>query len=186
METMKIRSEDVQGLRMLTDQSVSLRDCKRALTECNGDREKALSWLREQGILKPSTTKFGKMVLPPRGSGPGWSYVYVKAQHFLKMNPEVAKTQWKRDFGVPEEHHEKVRSGLEQILAGAGREQERPLRDIGIEPFYGMVRVLGLEVVEQMADFRKDGILDHMILEQPMMGMRMTIFNLVENRWDAL
>jgi elongation factor Ts len=45
-----ISAKDVNELRNKT--GVGMMDCKKALTECNGDMEAAIDWLREKGIAK--------------------------------------------------------------------------------------------------------------------------------------
>ncbi len=45
-----ISAKDVNELRSKT--GAGMMDCKKALTECNGDMEAALDWLREKGIAK--------------------------------------------------------------------------------------------------------------------------------------
>lgn len=45
-----ITAKDVKELREKT--SAGMMDCKKALTECDGDMEKAIDWLREKGIAK--------------------------------------------------------------------------------------------------------------------------------------
>lgn len=45
-----ISAKDVNELRTKT--GAGMMDCKKALTECEGDMEKALDWLREKGIAK--------------------------------------------------------------------------------------------------------------------------------------
>lgn len=45
-----ISAKDVNELRSQT--GAGMMDCKKALTECNGDMEKAVDWLREKGIAK--------------------------------------------------------------------------------------------------------------------------------------
>lgn len=47
---MAITAQDVKALREKT--GAGMMDCKKALTECNGDIEKASEWLREKGIAK--------------------------------------------------------------------------------------------------------------------------------------
>jgi len=44
---MAITAETVKGLRQRT--GLPLMDCKKALTECNGNEEAAIQWLRERG-----------------------------------------------------------------------------------------------------------------------------------------
>lgn len=45
-----ISAKDVNELRSKT--GAGMMDCKKALTECNGDMEAAVDWLREKGIAK--------------------------------------------------------------------------------------------------------------------------------------
>lgn len=45
-----ITAKDVNELR--TQTGAGMMDCKKALTECNGDIEAAVNWLREKGIAK--------------------------------------------------------------------------------------------------------------------------------------
>ena len=47
---MAITAKDVQKLREMT--GVGMMDCKKALTETNGDMDKAVEWLREKGLAK--------------------------------------------------------------------------------------------------------------------------------------
>ena len=47
---MAITAKDVKALREKT--GAGMMDCKKALTECDGDIEKASEWLREKGIAK--------------------------------------------------------------------------------------------------------------------------------------
>lgn len=55
---MAITAKDVQKLREMT--GVGMMDCKRALTEAEGDFDKAIEWLREKG-LAAQTKKAGKI-----------------------------------------------------------------------------------------------------------------------------
>lgn len=47
---MAITASDVKELRERT--GAGMMDCKKALTECDGDLDKAIDWLREKGIAK--------------------------------------------------------------------------------------------------------------------------------------
>lgn len=47
---MAFTASDVKTLRERTN--VGMMDCKKALTECNGDMDKAIEWLREKGLAK--------------------------------------------------------------------------------------------------------------------------------------
>ena len=55
---MAITAKDVQALREMT--GVGMMDCKKALTEADGDFDKAIEWLREKG-LAAQTKKAGKI-----------------------------------------------------------------------------------------------------------------------------
>ncbi len=50
---MTISASDVKQLRDQTN--APMMDCKKALTECGGDMEKAVKWLRERGIMKAAS-----------------------------------------------------------------------------------------------------------------------------------
>jgi hypothetical protein len=176
----RITVKDIQSLRTQTESTVSIGDCKRALIECHKDQDKAYAWLKEQKILQLRSTKFENWAFPPAGAESIWGYIYAKAQIFLRMNAGIAEKKWERDFGVPAQYHDKVRSGLEQILAGAGQKREKALRGIGICAFYALVDVLRFRVIMQGAEFGDDDILDTMTLEQPLTGKKVTMFNLVD------
>ena len=47
---MAFTAQDVKALREMTN--VGMMDCKKALTECDGDMDKAVEWLREKGLAK--------------------------------------------------------------------------------------------------------------------------------------
>ena len=55
---MAITAKDVQKLREMT--GVGMMDCKKALTEAEGNMDKAIEWLREKG-LAAQTKKAGKV-----------------------------------------------------------------------------------------------------------------------------
>ena len=55
---MAISAKDVQKLREMTN--VGMMDCKKALTEAEGDFDKAIEWLREKGMAA-QTKKAGKI-----------------------------------------------------------------------------------------------------------------------------
>ena len=55
---MAISAADVKNLREMT--GVGMMDCKKALTAADGDKDKAIEWLREKG-LAAQTKKAGKV-----------------------------------------------------------------------------------------------------------------------------
>lgn len=52
---MSISATDVKELREMT--GAGMMDCKKALTECSGDMEKAITWLREKGMARAAKRK---------------------------------------------------------------------------------------------------------------------------------
>ena len=55
---MAFTAKDVQALREMT--GVGMMDCKKALSAADGDKDKAIEWLREKG-LAAQTKKAGKV-----------------------------------------------------------------------------------------------------------------------------
>ena len=47
---MAFTAQDVKTLREMT--GVGMMDCKKALSECDGDMDKAVEYLREKGLAK--------------------------------------------------------------------------------------------------------------------------------------
>ena len=66
---MAFTAADVKTLREMT--SVGMMDCKKALTECDGDMDKAVEWLREKGLAK-AAKKAGRI------AAEGMSYAMVE------------------------------------------------------------------------------------------------------------
>ena len=65
---MAFSAQDVKTLREMT--SVGMLDCKKALTETNGDINKAVEWLREKGLAK-AAKKAGRI------AAEGMAYAHV-------------------------------------------------------------------------------------------------------------
>ncbi len=101
MENVAITAQMVKALREKT--GAGMMDCKKALTECNGDMENSIDWLREKGISK-AAKKAGRI------AAEGLSKVVVdgnkaclveinsetdfvaKNEQFLKLVDDLAKT----------------------------------------------------------------------------------------------
>ena len=66
---MAFTAADVKTLREMT--SVGMMDCKKALTETDGDMDKAVEWLREKGLAK-AAKKAGRI------AAEGMSYALVE------------------------------------------------------------------------------------------------------------
>ena len=92
---MAISAKDVQKLREMT--GVGMMDCKKALTESEGDFDKAIEWLREKG-LAAQTKKAGK------AAAEGVSYAVVTEKGvgvIIEVNSQtdfVAKNDVFKDF----------------------------------------------------------------------------------------
>ena len=92
---MAISAKDVQKLREMT--GVGMMDCKKALTESDGDFDKAVEWLREKG-LAAQTKKAGKI------AAEGVSYAVVTEKGVgvvIEVNSQtdfVAKNDVFKDF----------------------------------------------------------------------------------------
>ena len=92
---MAITAKDVQKLREMT--GVGMMDCKKALTEAEGDFDKAIEWLREKG-LAAQTKKAGKV------AAEGVSYAVVTEKGvgvIIEVNSQtdfVAKNDVFKDF----------------------------------------------------------------------------------------
>ena len=92
---MAITAKDVQKLREMT--GVGMMDCKKALTEAEGDFDKAIEWLREKG-LAAQTKKAGKV------AAEGVSYAIVADNGVgvvIEVNSQtdfVAKNEVFQDF----------------------------------------------------------------------------------------
>ncbi len=88
---MSFTAKDVAELRARTN--AGMMDCKKALTECNGDFEKATVWLREKGIAA-AAKKQGRIA----SEGVVASYIHMggKIGVLVEVNCEtdfVAKTE---------------------------------------------------------------------------------------------
>ena len=92
---MAISAKDVQKLREMT--GVGMMDCKKALTESEGDCDKAIEWLREKG-LAAQNKKAGKV------AAEGVSYAVVTEKGvgvIIEVNSQtdfVAKNDVFKDF----------------------------------------------------------------------------------------
>ena len=92
---MAISAKDVQKLREMT--GVGMMDCKKALSEADGDFDKAIEWLREKG-LAAQTKKAGKI------AAEGVSYAIVADNGVgvaIEVNSQtdfVAKNEVFQDF----------------------------------------------------------------------------------------
>ena len=112
---MSFTAQDVKELRETT--GVGMMDCKRALTECGGDMEKAIDYLREHG-LAAAQKKAGRIA----AEGIAYAAVYDDIGVVVEVNSEtdfVAKNEMFTDFvkGVAEAAAVNAPSDVEALLA---------------------------------------------------------------------
>ena len=92
---MAFTAKDVQALREMT--GVGMMDCKKALTAADGDKDKAIEWLREKG-LAAQTKKAGKIA----AEGASFAVVTEKGVGvIIEVNSQtdfVAKNDVFKDF----------------------------------------------------------------------------------------
>ncbi len=91
---MAISAKDVKELREMT--GVGMMKCKEALVACDGDKEKAVDWLREKG-LAAQTKKAGKVA----AEGVSKAYVINGVGVILEVNSQtdfVAKNATFQEF----------------------------------------------------------------------------------------
>ncbi len=95
---MAFTAKDVQALREKT--GVGMMDCKKALTESDGDMDKAIDYLREKG-LSVATKKAGRIAA--EGAVLSYSDEQAKVAVLVEINSEtdfVAKNEEFKKFGV--------------------------------------------------------------------------------------
>ena len=125
---MAISAADVKNLREMT--GVGMMDCKKALTECDGDIDKAIEYLREKG-LAASAKKAGRIA----AEGMAYATVIDGVGVVVEVNAEtdfVGKNEKFQNFvkGVAAVVAKEDPKDLEALMAapyGNGRtvEQER-------------------------------------------------------------
>lgn len=94
---MSFTAKDVADLRARTN--AGMMDCKKALTECDGDFEKAIVWLREKGMAA-AAKKQGRLA----SEGIVTSYIHMNGTIgvLVEINCEtdfVAKTELFQEIG---------------------------------------------------------------------------------------
>ena len=112
---MSFTAQDVKELREVT--GVGMMDCKRALTECDGDMEKAVDYLREHG-LAAAQKKAGRIA----AEGIAYAAVFGAVGVVVEVNSEtdfVAKNEMFTDFvkGVAETVANESPADVEALLA---------------------------------------------------------------------
>ena len=79
---MEITASLVKELREIT--GAGMMDCKKALTECDGDKDKAINYLREKGIAKSAKKE-------SRIASEGLANIYVNGNDavIIEVNSET-------------------------------------------------------------------------------------------------
>ena len=114
---MAISAADVKNLREMT--GVGMMDCKKALTECDGDMDKAIEYLREKG-LAASAKKAGRIA----AEGMAYAAVIDGVGVVVEINAEtdfVGKNEKFQGFvkGVAEVVAKQAPADLEALMAAA-------------------------------------------------------------------
>jgi len=116
---MSITATMVKDLRERT--GVGMMDCKKALTECNGDEEKAIAWLREKGLSKAAkkagrATSEGLVTIVAAADGKSAAMSELKCEtDFVSKNEEfIALAE-----GIAKLALEKKTSDIEALPAEA-------------------------------------------------------------------
>lgn len=124
MPAIEIKAADVQKLRQMT--GAGLMDCKRALTEKGGDFEKAIQYLREQGIAKSSNRA-------DRVAGEGliaaWLSDNAKEGILLELNCETDFVARNEDFVAMSKSLLKTISS-NQSLSSASQVPQEPIKSL--------------------------------------------------------
>ena len=90
---MAITAKDITTLREQT--GAGMLDCKNALTECNGDMDKAADWLREKGIAKAAKKQSR---IAAEGSVFLYNHMNGKIGVMLELNCETDFVAKNEDF----------------------------------------------------------------------------------------
>lgn len=163
-----ISMEDITKLREKTD--AGIMDCKKALTECNGDMEKAVEWLREKGMATiakkadriASNGRIGFYNHMNNGlvgvmvevncetDFVSRSEKFVELVNNIAMHIAASRPQYISREEVPADVVEKEK----EVLRAQGREQGKPeaicekMAEGGLKKFYGEVVLLDQEYVK--------------------------------------
>ena len=121
MSTVTISAQDINKLRQAT--GAGMLDCRKALTETNGDFEAAIDWLRKQGqkvAAKRSDreAKEGVIVAQTTADNKSGIILCISAEtDFVSRNPEfVAFVQKIADAAI--EHNVQTAEELNDIMVG--------------------------------------------------------------------
>ena len=100
---MAFTAQDVKTLREMTN--VGMMDCKKALTEVDGDMDKAVEWLREKGLAK-AAKKAGRI------AAEGMTYATV-----IDGKGVVVEVNSETDFAAKSEIFQEFVKGIAKTIA---------------------------------------------------------------------
>lgn len=103
---MAFTAQDVKTLREMTN--VGMMDCKKALSEVDGDMDKAVEWLREKGLAK-AAKKAGRI------AAEGMSYADV-----IDGKGVVVEVNSETDFAAKSEIFQDFVKGIAKTIASNG------------------------------------------------------------------
>ncbi|GMV99329.1 MAG: hypothetical protein AMXMBFR84_04680 [Candidatus Hydrogenedentota bacterium] len=122
---MAISAEAVRQLREAT--GAGMMDCKKALTETNGDFEKAVVWLREKGMASAA-----KRSDRSANQGAVFSYIHMKGKYGV-----IAELNCETDFVASTDDFQNLGRDICQHICAAApkyvRREEVPAADIEAE-----------------------------------------------------
>ncbi len=161
---MSISAAAVKELRQKT--SAGMLDCKKALTESEGDFDKAIEWLRKKGLSK-AAKKAGRTA----AEGLVTSYIHAggKIGVLLEVNSET-------DFVARNEEFQNFVRDIAMHIAAAApacvREEELPAEDIEKEKSILKAKALEEGKKEEFLDKILDGQIKKWVAEQCLMNQK--------------
>ena len=149
---MAITAKDVQKLREMT--GVGMMDCKKALTECDGNMDKAVEWLREKGMAA-SAKKAGRIA----AEGMAYAAVVDGIGVVVEVNAEtdfVGKNEKFQDFvkGVAATVAKNAPADLDALMACKYAGTDRTITEQQQE----MVLVIGENIKVRRFAFFTEGV----------------------------
>ena len=134
---MAFTAQDVKDLREMT--GVGMMDCKKALTESDGDKDKAIDWLREKG-LAAAQKKAGRIA----AEGIAYAAIIDNIGVVVEVNAEtdfVAQNEKFVDFvkGVAAAVAKNAPADREALLAGMYPDSDKTVQEMLQE----MILVIG-------------------------------------------
>jgi hypothetical protein len=114
-------------------------------------------------------------------------YIHFKAYLYLLLGPDAYRegdALGRPPAALPELRLDAIRLGCQQILAWSGLTPDRPLRDIGVDGFYALMRLFHFRSVMQAAlDAGSAGhVLDRMDMQHIVSSDQLRLYNLVTMR----